>query len=144
MGRCSRCHHRTDARQLIRLQQTPEDGLITKFDLGLLSLLGYRMDYNVLSDTLLGTVTQETTPEDEADYTVSGAAINSTSITHNQSLKAHAAIVNVDEARDAPTAEMTMSDVNVEAPNGSGTPKKPLNLLDLPLDILREIVKEVH
>lgn len=102
------------------------------------------MDNTVLSDVLPGTVAQETTPEDEADNTVPGAALESTSVTHNQSLKAYTAIDNVDGTQDTPTAEMKTSDVTVEASTESGEPKKPLNLLDLPLDILREIVKEVY
>ncbi|GAM34121.1 hypothetical protein TCE0_015r01493 [Talaromyces pinophilus] len=101
------------------------------------------MDDDTVSDTLPGTVIQETTPEDEADNTVSGAASNSASMGHNQSLKVHTAIGNVDETQDAPAAEMETSDVTVEASNESDEPKKPLNLLDLPLDILREIVKEI-
>lgn len=101
------------------------------------------MDDNTISDALPGTVTQETTPEDEADSTVSGVASNSATMAQNQSLKVHTAFVNVDETQDAPAAEMKTSDVTVEASNESGEPQKPLNLLDLPLDILREIVKEV-
>ena len=97
-----------------------------------------------MSDTLPGTVTQETTPEGEADNTVSGAANNSASMAQNQSLKVHTAIGNVDETQDSPAAEMETSDVTDEASNESDEPKKPLNLLDLPLDILREIVKEVY
>lgn len=97
-----------------------------------------------MSDTLPGTVTQETTPEVEADNTVSSAASNSASMPQNQSLKAHTAIVNIDETQDAAVTEINTSDVTVEASNESDEPKKPLNLLDLPLDILREIVKEVY
>lgn len=102
------------------------------------------MDDETVSDTLPGTVTQETTPEGEADNTVSGAANNSASMAQNQSLKVHTAIGNVDETQDSPAAEMETSDVTDEASNESDEPKKPLNLLDLPLDILREIVKEVY
>lgn len=102
------------------------------------------MDDTVLSHTLPGAVAQETTPEDEADSTVFGAAIDSTSMTHNQSSKVYIpAICNVDGTQDAPAAETKTSDVTVEASTESDEPKKPLNLLDLPLDILREIVKEV-
>lgn len=102
------------------------------------------MDDETVWDTLPGTVTQETAPEGEADNTVSGAASNSASMVQNQSLKVHTAIGNVDETQDAPAAEMETSDVTVEASNEPDEPKKPLNLLDLPLDILREIVKEVY
>jgi hypothetical protein len=102
------------------------------------------MDDNILSNTLPGTVTQETTPEDEADNTVSGAATNFASMTLNQSSKAHTIIGDDNVLPDAPAAEIKPSDVAVESPNKSGEPKKPLNLLDLPLDILREIVKEVN
>jgi hypothetical protein len=101
------------------------------------------MDANALPDTLPGTAAQETTLEDEADNTVSGAGNSSASITHNQSLKDHPAISSGNEIQDAPAAEVTTSGVTVESSNKSEEPKKPLNLLDLPLDILREIVKEV-
>lgn len=104
----------------------------------------HRMDDTVLSDTLPGAVAQETTPEDEADSTVSGAVNDSTSMTHNQSSKAYTAILNLGGTQDVPAAETNISDITVEASTESDEPKKPLSLLDLPLDILREIVKEVY
>lgn len=102
------------------------------------------MDDNVLSDTLPETVTQETTPEDEADNTVSGSVNNPTPMTHNQSSKAQTAIGNGNASSNASAPEITTSEVTVKFSNEPDEPKKPLNLLDLPLDILREVVKEVY
>ncbi|EED23476.1 conserved hypothetical protein [Talaromyces stipitatus ATCC 10500] len=92
------------------------------------------MDNNNLIQTSPGMLTQGTATDDEADNTVSSATSVSASMTQHQPSKTGIIVSNDDVLDSSPT---TCS--SNESPN----PKNPLNLLDLPLDILREIVKEI-
>lgn len=103
-------------------------------------------------------VAQETTTDSGADgrievggtNVIAPATVTAAAVTQNQTLQVDSAMDNGNSSSSLKSDDEALK--SLASPSGSATDsknettmtKRPLNLLDLPLDILREIMKEVR
>lgn len=98
------------------------------------------MDHDPLSEASLSTAPEEPTSDgDDADVISSAPTEESSTLSHTVTLPTATSLLVGDENANQDQA----SSVPDKSPREPNEPHKTLSLLDLPLDILREIVKEV-